>query len=152
MGVSPAFDVPPDLQGAGVLRAWFTDPPGAVVQMAVPSRGTKEMAEWLVGAGYARLRGRFPEAQGFTLVIDLSLMEGRDPAARAVMIDKAREYHSSFARTFMIPPLKGSVVYLTTLHAAAALLNALGLKLKIESSLEAVISECKLKPAGPVGK
>jgi hypothetical protein len=150
MSGSPAFDVPPDIYGARVLRAWFTDPPGVVVQMAEPSRGTVQIAEWMVGHGYARLRGRFPEAERLILVIDLSLMEGRDPAARAVMLDKAREFSQLFERTVIIPPLKGSPIYLTTLHAAAALLTAFGVDLKIEKSLAAVIAQWKLKPAPPV--
>jgi hypothetical protein len=150
MGAEPAFEIPPDIQGAGVLRAWFTEPPGAVVQLTHLTRGTKEVAEWLVGPGYARLRGRFPEAQGLILVIDLSLMDGRDAAARLVMLEKARESKMLFSKVVMIPPLKTNPVYLTTLHAAAALLNAFGLDLKIEKSLEEVIARCKLKPASAV--
>jgi hypothetical protein len=144
---APAFDVPPDLHGAGVLRAWFTDPPGAVVQMARPGRGTVEIANWMVGPGFARLHGRFPESESLILVMDLRLMEGRDPAARVVMMDKGREVNRLFARTFIIPPLKTNPVYLTTLHAAAALLTAFGVDLKIESSLPKVIAQCDLKPA-----
>jgi hypothetical protein len=147
---SPAFDAPPDLHGAGVLRAWFTDPPGAVVQMMRPSRGTVEVADWMVGPGYARLRGRFPGADSLILVMDLSLMEGRDRAARVVMMDKGREFNRLFARTFIIPPLKTNPVYPTTLHAAAALLTAFGVDLKVESSLANVIAQWKLKPAPPV--
>jgi hypothetical protein len=149
MAHGPAFAVPPDLLGAGNLRVWFTDPPGAIVQLSQPARGTKEMAEWLVGPGFARLRGRFPAAE-MILVIDLSLMEGRDSAAREVMIDKAREPGRIFARTFMIPPLKASAVYMATLHAASALFNALGRDINIERSLSAVIAQCELKPARPI--
>jgi hypothetical protein len=146
----PAFEIPPDILGAGLLRAWFTEPPGAVVQLTQLTRGTKELAEWLVGPGYARLRGRFPEAQGLILVVDLSLMDGRDAAARAVMLEKARESKMLFSKTFMIPPMKANPVYLTTLHAAAALLTAFGVDLKIEKSVEEVIARCKLKPAAAV--
>jgi hypothetical protein len=147
---TPAFDVPPDILGARVLRAWFTDPPGVVVQMAQPSRGTVELAEWMVGPGYTRLRGRFPASERLILVIDLSLMEGRDPAARAVMMDKAREFNRLFERTIIIPPLQSNPVYLTTLHAAAALLTAFGVDLKLEKSLAGVIAQWKLTPAPPL--
>jgi hypothetical protein len=145
---APAFDLPPDLTGAGGLRMWFTDPPGVIVQIAQPARGTKEMAEWLIGPGFTRVRGRFPGADALILVIDLSLMNGRDPAARVVIMDKAREPGRLFARTFLVPPLKASAVYLTTMHAAAALMNALGRDIHVESSLAEVIAQCDMKPAG----
>jgi len=147
---APAFDLPPDLIGAGGLRMWFTDPPGAIVQLAQSARGTKEMAEWLIGPAFARVRGRFPAEDALILVIDLSLMNGRDPAARAVIMDKARESGRLFTRTFLVPPAKASAVYLTTMHAAAALMNALGRDINIESSLADVIARCEMKPAGPV--
>ena len=144
---APAFDRPPDLLGAGCLRGWFTDPPGAVVQIAQPARGTKEMAEWLVGPMFLRLRGRFPTSEGMVLVLDLSLMDGRDTAARTVVIDRAREAGQIFGRVYIIAPLKTNAVYLTTLHAAATLLNALGRDIHIETSLIEVIQRCDLKPA-----
>lgn len=105
------------------------------------------MASWLVGPGFARLRGRFVEARGLILVMDLSLMDGREPAARALMLQKARDVHSMFERVYVIAPVKTNAVYLTTLHAAATLLRALGADVGIESSLEKVIAERGLKPA-----
>lgn len=151
MSGSPAFDIPPDLYGAGgSLRGWYTDPAGAVVQFERPTRATREMTEWLVGPGLARLRGRFPQATNMILVLDLSLMEGRDPAARVVMLDAARKVGSIIGRRILIPPVKTNAVYLTTLHAASALLSAVGINLEIAKSLADVIAEAKLKPAGPV--
>lgn len=146
MAHGPPFDRVPDLLGAGVVQVWFTDPPGAIVQLSQPSRGTKEMAEWLVGPGFTRVHGRFP-AQELTLVLDLSLMEGRDSAAREVIIGKARESGRMFARVIMIPPLKASSVYMATLHAAIALFKALGRDISIERRLKDVIAQCDLKPA-----
>src|SRR5262245_48272351 len=98
---APAFDRPPDLLGAGCPRGWFTDPPGAIVQIAQPARGTKEMAEWLVGPAFLRLRGRFPTAEGMVLVIDLSLMDGRDTAARTLIIERARQAGKIFGRVYI---------------------------------------------------
>jgi hypothetical protein len=150
MSDAPAFEEPPDVRGAGLLRAWYTDPPGAVVQMVRRARGTKEMAEWMVGPGLAQLRGRFPGCSELILVIDLSLMEGRDPAARVVMMDAGRELAQLISQTFVIRPEKANPVYLTTLHAAAALLSAFGVSLTISGSLRDVISRFNLKPATPL--
>jgi hypothetical protein len=142
------FAGPPHLAGEANLRAWFTEPAGALVQMVKPSRGTREMAEWLVGAAFDRLRERFPNDTNLILVMDFSLMEGRDPIARSIMMDKARECRELFARSFIVPPLKASPIYMTALHAAAALLTAFGVNLGIERSLEDVLAKCPLKPLG----
>jgi hypothetical protein len=128
MDGAPAFDTPPHVQALGQLRAWFTDPPGAVLQFARLSRGTVEVAEWAVTNGVARLRGRFPEPRGMLLVMDLSLMDGRDPAARGVMLEHAREVRGMFSRIRIVPPLRTNTVYLGTLHAAVLVLNALGIE------------------------
>jgi hypothetical protein len=143
-----AFDVPPDAQGPGNLWAWFTDPPGVVVQMISPERGTKEMAEWLVGPGFTQLRARFPQESSLVLVLDFSQMLGRDAAARVVLMEKAREARELFARTYLVPPTKVNPVYLTTLHAAAALLSGFGIDLVIARSLAEVRAQCPLALAG----
>lgn len=147
---APAFDTRPDLYGAGGLRAWFTDPPGLVVQIARPGRGTQEMAAWLIGPGAARLRGRFPGMSGLVLVIDLTLMEGRDPDARALMLERATEDSGVLSRVIIVPPAKPNAVYLTTLHAAVSLLKSIGRDITIESSLASAIAALGLKPAAPV--
>jgi hypothetical protein len=144
----PVFQVPPDLVGPGELRVWFTEPPGAVMQMIARGRGTKEMAEWLVGPALTRLRDRFPQCSQLILVLDFALLEGRDPAARVVMMDKGRECAALFSQSFLIRPEKANPVYITTLHAAAALLSAFGVNLEISNSLREVISRCNLHPAG----
>jgi hypothetical protein len=143
-----AFDVPPNARGPDNLQAWFTAPPGVLVRMVSPTRGTKEMAEWLVGPGFALLRARFPDEGSLVLVLDFSKMLGRDSAARVVMMDKAREARQLFARTFVIPPAKSNPVYMTTLYAAAALLTGFGIHLVIARSLDQVLAQCPLEPAG----
>jgi hypothetical protein len=144
---APAFNSAPDFQGVGALRAWFTDPPGAIVQMARPGRWTQEMAAWMVGPGNARLRGRFPGASGLLLVLDLTLMDGREPGARALMLERASKGGGLVTRIILIPPANANPVYLTTLRAAVTLLKALGKDIKIERSLTKAIAEFGLKPA-----
>jgi hypothetical protein len=144
----PAFDAPPDLHGGGVLRAWFTDPPGALVQFMRPSRGTQEMAGWVIGPLYSKLRARFPEATMLTLVIDLTLMDGRDPAARAMLLERVSQGRGVIGRVGLVPPPKTSPVYLTTFHAAVTVLNSLGKEVRVESSLEKLIKDLGLKPVG----
>jgi hypothetical protein len=153
MSASPPFAAPPDVHGAEGLRTWYTDPPGAIVQLSAPARGTLGMAQWLVGPGFARLRGRFPGEQKMILVLDLSLMEGRDPAARVVIMTKAREMAGFFSRSFIVLPVKANAVYTATLHAAAAVLSSFGIDVVIARSLADVLARCNLThaPAGDAG-
>jgi hypothetical protein len=46
------------------------------------------MAQWLVGPGYDALLARSPTVETLILVLDMRAMQGRDPAARRVMLDK----------------------------------------------------------------
>ena len=124
---------------------WYTDPPGVVLQLAAPIRGNVEMAEWLCGPGVERLRVRYPNVKGLVLVMDLTLMDGREPDARAVMLRNAAEMRGLFAKVFVVPPAKANRIYLSTLHAAAAVLSAFGVKLSIERSLTMVFARCPLK-------
>jgi hypothetical protein len=147
LSVPPAFSVPPHLRyGRGdELHVWFTDPPGAIVQMAKPQRGTVEQARWLVGPGFQLLRERFPEAAKLILVLDYSHMTGRDTAARTVMVDSAGAVAQFFSGVFIVPPLQASVVYRMMLRAAAVLVSALGTPIEIVESLTAVMADQALQ-------
>jgi hypothetical protein len=106
------------------------------------------MASWIIGTLYSKLRGRFPEATTLTLVIDLTLMDGRDPAARAMLLERASQARGVIGRVGLVPPSKSNPVYLTTFHAAVTVLNALSKEVRVESSLEKLIKDMSVKPVG----
>ena len=141
--VPPAFSVPPHIRYGreDELHIWFTDPPGAIVQMSKPQRGTVDQARWLVGPGMALLKQRFPEAKQIVIVLDYRNMTSRDLAARTVLIESASETAKYFSGVFIVPPLQTSKVYRVTLEAAAVLVSALGTRIAIVDSLTSVLVE-----------
>jgi hypothetical protein len=106
------------------------------------------MAGWVIGPLYSKLRARFPEASTLTLVIDLTLMDGRDSAARAMLLEKVAQGRGLIGRVGLVPPPKTSAVYLTTFHAAVTVLNSLGKEVRVESSIDKLIKHLGLKPVG----
>ena len=144
--VGLAFPVEPHLQhSSGSLVAWFTEPPGAVVQLTKRVRGTVDLALWLVGPACHELFLRFPDAKELLVVFDLSQMEGRDPAARAALLEKAKTLRPGMMRAVVIPPIGASAVYLSSLRVAVAILQVFGVAVDIETSLNSVLASRGLK-------
>src|SRR5215472_11798048 len=145
----PAFLVPPHLRHpSGALVAWLTDPPGAVIQLTRPTRGTADLAEWLVGPALEYLLRHFPDALRLIVVLDLRQMTGRDPLARALLLEKAKTLRAGLLRAVVIPPIGASRVYLSSLRVAADILRVFGVRVDIERSLTDVLSEHRLRGAG----
>jgi hypothetical protein len=58
--IVPIFPVPAHVEcPTGPLRAWFTEPKGAVVQLSEAAAFTEAMARWLIGPGRNALLERF---------------------------------------------------------------------------------------------
>jgi hypothetical protein len=150
MPVEPAFDVPPHVRhGADAeLHAWFTDPPGAVLQLSKPQRSTLEQAEWLVGPAIDLLRARFPGDEKLILVLDYRNMTSRDTSARTLMMQRAGDIVHMFSHVFIVPPLQVSPVYRSALHAAIALVSVFGSPLEIVETLQEVIQKRSLRALG----
>lgn len=146
MTIEPAFTEPPHIRYGkeDEIHAWFTDPPGAIVQLAKPQRATLEQARWLVDEGVTLLRKRFSPDEKVILVLDYRNMTSRDNAARTLMMERAPDIAHHFAGVFIVPPLVASPVYRTTLRAAAALVSALGVNIHIVESLQEVMERHKL--------
>ena len=148
--IKPAFDARPHVQDpTGAVVAWLTEPPGAIIQFARPARGTTELARWLVGPATAALQRRFPIELRLVLVLDLTLMDGRDAGARALLHESAKDNKGRVARSFVIPPKKASATYLSALQVSATLLRVFGVRVEVESSLASVFASCPLRVAGP---
>ena len=143
-----AFAVAPDLIApGGELEVWFTDPPGAVVQMPSPMVGTAAMARWLVGEARERLYRRFPDASQFYFLVDLSVMTSRDPALRSIIGEASKEMKSKIARAIIVPSESANVVFLKSLEVAVLLLHGFGVNLEIYRSSAQAMASMKLSPA-----
>jgi hypothetical protein len=114
--------------------AWFTDPPGTVVQFARPAVGSLQMVEWLLGPGLDRLLARFPEGP-LIVVMDLTLMTTRDPAVRPLLVESAKRLKPRVARTVIIPPENAKPVYLASLRVSTSLLAVFGVHVEIHASI-----------------
>jgi hypothetical protein len=117
---------------------WFTDPPGIVIQIVRPAQGTRSMTDWLGSAAQEAFLKRFPGAKGLIVVVDLSLMTGREPAARNGLVEPAKRLKPHVARTVLIPPKNASQVYLGSMYAATAILSAFGVHVELQRSMSAV--------------
>ena len=144
-----AFLVPPHLRhSSGALVGWVTEPPGVVVQLTRPTRGTADLAEWLVGPAFEYLIQRFPHALRLLVVLDLRQMTGRDSRARALLIEKAKTFPAGLLRAVVIPPIRANAIYLGSLRVAADILRVFGARVDIECSLTKVLLEHDLRVAG----
>ena len=137
---APIFRAAPHVQCPnGPLHAWYTDPPGAVVQFTKPAPFTADMARWLVGPAFEGFSARFAGQTQLSLVLDLRVMTSREPVVRALLMDLAREHGGLFSSVFLVPPLQVNPLYLTTLHGAAALIRAFGPKVEITTDLARIL-------------
>jgi hypothetical protein len=151
MEIVPIFPDPAHLVcGTGPFHAWFTEPPGVVVQLMAAAPVTLGMARWLIGPGLDALHTRFPVPTEIHLVLDVRPMTQRDPAVRTLLMEHAREHIHRFAAVVIIPPTHINAVYLTTLQAAVALLNAFGSHVTVETSLPQIIQRFQLTAATSV--
>ena len=126
---------------------WFTDPPGLVIQFARATQGTRSMTEWLGHAAQDALLARFPSHHHLVVVLDLSLMAGREPGARNGLVEPAKRIKSRVARTILLPPRTASRVYLGSMYAATALLSACGIHVEISQSLPKALAAHGLRAA-----
>lgn len=142
-----AFPSPPHQEDpSGTLAAWFTDPPGVVVQFAHPAVGSLPLVQWLLGEGLDGLLARFPEGP-LVVVMDLTLMTTRDPAVRALLVESAKRLKTRVARTVLIPPANAKAVYLASLKVSMSLLAVFGVKAEIHASTALAIRALKLSAA-----
>lgn len=145
MSVALAFDTAPDIRcEAGPLAIWYTDPPGAVVQLTEAAVFTKEMAEWMVGPGFERLKARFPQNNQLRILLDLRPMTSREPAAHPVVMTAATKYLFMFAKVGVITPVKPAPLYMITLQGAIALLSAIGPDVRLFETLEGALKTMEL--------
>ena len=145
--VAPIFDVPPHAEcPTGPVSAWFTEPAGVVLQLMEATAFTAEMARWLTGPGLSLLQERYGDTR-LIIVLDIRPMTGREPIVRTVFMDAARQYGARFDTVVIVPPLQMNPVYLTGLHAAAALVSAFGPRFDISTDVDQVLSRNRIRLA-----
>jgi hypothetical protein len=143
-----AFARRPHVQDpSGTLVAWFTDPAGAVIQLARPSELTIEMTRWLVGTGLDALVQRFPGDVPLTVVLDVRMMTSRQPAVRGLIVDAAKTLRPRLGRAVVIPPQNATRVYLAGLSAAVAVLRVFGVELELQESIGLAVARIGLHTA-----
>lgn len=136
-----AFPEAPHLEApTGDVVAWFTEPSGILIQVTRPTRIEVRHAEWIVGPLRAEALRRFPDRENAVLIIDSTLMTGREPAVRTILMEAAREVRQHVARTILIPPSNAGPVYLASLEVACSILQVFGIRLDIVRSLPFVLS------------
>lgn len=148
----PAFAVAPHvIDPSGAIAAWWTDPPGALMQFARAGRGTTEMAEWLVGPGFDLLLSRFPGASDLRVVLDMRQMTGRSATARSLLLQRGRNVAGHIGHVVLLPSVHLGAAYVKIVEATALMLRMGGLRVDVELGLERVIAEHGLRPATSVG-
>ncbi len=130
------------------LVAWFTDPPGALIQISRSSELTVEMTRWLVEQGCAELLARFRGTTPLTIVLDIRLMTKRQPAVRSLLVEAAKKLGPRLGTGYVLPPENAGKVYLASLHAAAAALRVFGARIEVSESLSTLLITKRIRAAG----
>jgi hypothetical protein len=134
------FAAPPDVcDPSGLVAGYFTDPPGVLLQLSRPTRGTTQLAEWMVGPGFELLAQRFPGHTDLRVILDMRQMTGRSAIARSVLMQRAPSFKGRVGHVVLIPSLHMGAAYIKVVEASALLLRLAGLRVDIEHALERVL-------------
>lgn len=143
----PPFPSAPHLRDpSGTVGVWLTSPPGGVMQFLKPAVGSLALAEWLIGPAREAVFARFPQGP-LTLVMDLTSMTSRDPLVRPRMIEAGKTHRARIAQAIWIPPQNSTAVYRASLKVASSLMNVLGVRVEIHSSIAYTVRALRLTAA-----
>lgn len=135
--MDPVFAKQPDLRFEdGKVSIWFTEPPGAIVQLTEAATFTKDMAEWVVGPSFSALLERHPAGTKLHMLLDIRPLTAREPAARPLIMGTVTKNMFTFAQLGVIAPKRPPPLYMNTLRGAIALLSAIGPKIYLFDSIE----------------
>jgi hypothetical protein len=146
--LSAPFAVAPHVTDpSGLVAAWWTDPPGVLVQLTGPARGTTEMAEWLIGPAFDQVVRRFPDASDLRVILDMRQMTGRSATARSLLLQRGKTLIGRVTHVVLVPSTLLGPAYIKVVEAAALLLRGAGLRVDVEASLERVIARHGVRAA-----
>jgi hypothetical protein len=144
----PAFAVPPHVvDESGAIVGWFTEPAGVVLQLTRPTRGTTELAKWLVGPGYTQIIRRFPDTRDVYVVLDMRQMTGRAATARSLLIEHAKLIAKQLGTVVVLPSVHLGALYVKVIEATALMLRPFGVRIEIEHDLQRVLIDGRLRVA-----
>lgn len=145
----PAFSVPPHLcDPTGAIAVWWTDPPGGLMQLTRPARGTADMAEWLVGPAFELMLSRFAGVNDLRVILDMRQMTGRSAMARSVLLHRAKSIANRVGHVVLLPSVHLGTGYFKIVEGTAMMLRLAGLPVDVEYGLHRVMEKHELRPAG----
>jgi hypothetical protein len=118
-----------------------------VLQFTRPTRGTAELARWLVGPGYTQLTRRFPDSSELYVVLDMRQMTGRSATARALLIEHSKLVAKQLGQVVVIPSLHLGALYVKVIEATALMLRPFGVHITIEHDLQHALCEAGVRLA-----
>lgn len=134
----PLLSAPPDhVDPSGRIQAWYTHPPGLILQYVRPVYADSSTLAWSVEVFDAALE-RFPEGD-VSVVLDMGLLRGRDRPARDGFVAYAKDHMARVRRAYVVPPRETNPIRLASFKAAVALLSAFGLRVEIADSGAAAV-------------
>jgi hypothetical protein len=129
--------VPHIVDPSGAIAVYWTDPPGALLQVVQATRGTSEMAHWLVTDGLDLLLNRFPSVDNLLLVIDMRRMTGRSAMARSILMNASGGPAAErIGQIVMLPSVHMGPAYVAVIEATAVALRLIGYRVAVEHDLE----------------
>lgn len=129
--------VPHIVDPSGAIAVYWTDPPGALVQVVQATRGTSEMAHWLVTEGLDLLLSRFPGVDNLQLVIDMRRMTGRSAMARSILMGASGGTAAErIGHVVLLPSVHMGPAYVKVIEATAVALRLIGYRVDVEHDLD----------------
>jgi hypothetical protein len=129
--------VPHIVDPSGAIAIYWTDPPGALIQVVQDMRGTSEMAHWLVTDGLELLLNRFTGVDNLRLVIDMRRMTGRSAMARSILMTASGgQAAERIGQVVLLPSVHMGSAYITLIEATAVTLRLVGYRVSVEHDLD----------------
>jgi hypothetical protein len=133
--------VPHIVDPTGSVAIYWIDPPGALVQLVQPTRGTSEMAHWLAGEAIDLLFSRFPGVDGLRIVLDMRRMTGRSAMARSILMNASGTAAGRIGHLVLLPSLHMGPAYLKVIEATCVALRLIGYRVDVEHDLESALKK-----------
>ena len=134
--------VPHIVDPSGAIAIYWTDPPGALLQVVQATRGTSEMAHWLVNDGLDLLLNRFPGVDNLQLVIDMRRMTGRSAMARTILMNASGgQAAERIGQIVLLPSVHMGPAYVAVIEATAVALRLVGYRVAVEHDLDEALDK-----------
>src|SRR5688500_6377070 len=128
--------VPHIVDPSGAIAIHWTEPPGALVQVVQATRGTSEMAQWLVTEALEMLLARFPGIDDLRLIIDMRRMTGRSAMARSILMNASGGIVAErVGHVILLPSVHMGPAYVKVIEATVVALRLIGYRVEVEHDL-----------------